>query len=606
MPIVQVQLPDGRVVPVDTGGASPTTEDKFSNTLFAGAQKAGAGLLNLPVMAGRGINWALDKLGVPEKQGSLLEKFNAPNYLDEVGAKAEERAGPQIENPVGRSFVQGLAGAPLTPGSLASGPVRTLLSSGLPPAVGEAVSALGQDWAKTPAAILTGLATGGVLGGRGTRAEADIRQALGKESPAYFATAKANAEKFGAVGAKTATAAEAFPPNSAAMTLATRALNAAPGNSLRKATENRDADLADLTETFKQRVGSPVAGLDVANNAAGAATSVFRDAKALRGNEVRSALLGQTVTVPQAFGIISTLHNTANSLARKPEAAAYREVADALIGQGGPLTSVQDISFALKSLGKDISSPTSLLRSKGVSDVDLLKAIKLAENELEKVAPAYRPAMDQFKKTTERVILPLQQGPIGSLMDKTPPLAGQTNVNKLEALVGKGSSPQSVADTIAKLQATGEVQGPDIARALVDAKLHKGSTNPGAVIRGEPGSGAGDSFEALLKAGGVNPKPAMDTLDVADRMQKFSGSGNREIPKPSLGQALIRPFRTADMWLSGHTEHQTQQQLADLFAKGTPGAVEQLQQIVMFNPSVRKQLSLMSALNAYSQTKDGQ
>lgn len=103
MPIVK--LPDGTLVQIPDADEGPSFGEKLGTNLFTGSQKLGATMLNLPPLAARGINWAMDKMGVPNNPKSLLSGMAAPNYMDEVVAGADalgKRKGSRTQSAVRR------------------------------------------------------------------------------------------------------------------------------------------------------------------------------------------------------------------------------------------------------------------------------------------------------------------------------------------------------------------------------------------------------------------------------------------------------------------------------------------------------------------------
>jgi len=609
MPIIQVEVAPGVIIPVDTGDQPHSSfGERAQETLFAGAQKAGAGLLNLPVTAGRGIKWALDKAGVPDKPGSMLSEFTKPNYLDEVAAGAETASREKgIQNRYGRATLEGLAGAPLM-GMAGAG--RASVAAGLPPAVAEGADALmggtpeKPSWVKTPVAIGAGLLTGFGLGGKGSRAEADVREALKKTTPGQFSEAEKNSQLFRDAGIPSATVGEAFEPGSSIMTLAQRARAGSLQNPLRERTANREADLMAAGDEFKNRIRSEVDPNTVANQAGGAATQIELQAKRAQQNNITSNLAGRDMHPMDVADVYNNMLLAAGSAPRANVGQAYRQVAKALIGQDGKLlTNLQELSYAIRDLKTGMKNPLSPT----FGDPSLDKAINVVDQAFRKKSPDYRKAMEEFAQDAgDR--LTIRQGPVGSLADKNPLVAGQTPVSRLEGLVS-GNSTATVKKTAQELASplmtNGQPVAPlDIARALAQRKLSERPSDPGQAMRGNPGSEKEAGFNALLEAGGADVVRVNQPLRAADKLQAFAKpAGLNELPKMQWRQALLRPFRTLDMMLTAKNEHGVQEEIAKILARNDPKAVSDLQKLAMFDPSVRKSLSLLSAINAYSQTQ---
>jgi hypothetical protein len=74
-------------------------------------------------------------------------------------------------------------------------------------------------------------------------------------------------------------------------------------------------------------------------------------------------------------------------------------------------------------------------------------------------------------------------------------------------------------------------------------------------------------------------------------------------PRMGMGQMLLRPFRTLDMMITAHNEAGVQREIAHLLQD--PNNLPELRKIAMFDPTVRKQLSLMSGLAGGLATSEG-
>lgn len=609
MPIIQVEVSPGVVIPVEVPDQPEAAfGDRMKESLFAGAQKLGAGILNTPVAVGRGINWALDKAGVPNKPGSMLSEFTKPNYFDDVDQSADKASREKgLQNRYGRAAVEGAAGAPLM-GIAGAG--RALTAAALPGIIAEGADAFmggtpeKPSWAKAPVAIGAGLLTGFGLGGKGSRAEADIREALHKTTPAQFAAAEKNSQLFRDAGIPSATVAEAFEPGSSIMTLAQRARAGSLQNPLREKTSNRAEDLAAAGDEFKRRIGPEVNPNTVANQAGGAATQIELQAKRSQQNTITANLAGRDMPVMDVADIYNNMLLAANTAPRANVGQAYRQVAKALIGQDGKLlTNLQELSYAIRDLKTGMKNPLSPT----FGDPSLDKAIGVVDQAFRRASPDYQKAMQVFAQDAAGR-LDLRQGPIGSLADKNPLVAGQTPVSRLEGLTS-GNNPATIKKTAQELASPLMTNGRpamplDIARALAQKKLAGRSSNPGHDLRENPGSDKEAGFNALLEAGGADVARVNQPLRAADQLQAFAKpAGLDEIVKMQWWQSLIRPFRTLDMMLTAKNEHGVQMEISKILARNDPKAVAALQKLAMFDPSIRKSLSMLSAINAYSQTQ---
>lgn len=503
-----------------------------------------------------------------------------------------------------RKTSEGMGGGALLGGG--AGVVPNLFTGGVSGLSGELGRRFGGKAGMGQAGEIAGSALGGGLAGfmsgpRQSVAREDIRRTLPDATPQTFQNASQKLDDFASVGAKTHTLAEAFPENHPLRTLAEEARGGNLANALQARTAGRKEDLQDLGETFLDRIGPQVDPNIVANKAGGAANATLAATKELRSTGVANRLAGETVPAKEVRDIGVSLMLVGRNQARPGAGEAYRTVAKQLLGQDGkPITDVQQLSFAIKELKKNAANPNSPIRAGGaISDVDLGHAISAAEAGLKAASPAFKGAMDDFVDFTRGVIEPQRQGPIGSLSDRNPLIAGQTPVSKLEGVL-KGNSPQTISSVARTLDDPNLTQGQtvsptEIARALAQQRLQSGPTNPGEAMRGNPGSQQEDQFSALLRAGGNNLSNTLKPLAVADELQGMQGLPNRnEGPQMRGWQAVIRPFRTLDMMLSGQAQRSVQKELAELLAD--PAKLAELQKAAMFDPNLRRQLSSVGAM----------
>jgi len=210
--------------------------------------------------------------------------------------------------------------------------------------------------------------------------------------------------------------------------------------------------------------------------------------------------------------------------------------------------------------------------------------------------------MDEFGAFTNGPMAAEREGIIGKLADKNPTIDKAQPASRLEQLLG-GYDPQTIEGagrTLSNPVFTGgaTVDPSEIARALMQQRTAAGTTNPGAAIRGLEGSTKESQIAALLTAGGRNPNEVLEPLRAADMLQGLNTpAGRQQIPEMSFWQGLIRPFRTADMALTGKTTHGIQKEAAELLAQpATPESVRRLQEIAMFDPNVRRILTARSGM----------
>lgn len=513
---------------------------------------------------------------------------------------------------IGRAAVTPLPGAGVIPQALAGA------TSGMGGELGRRGVGLitqnptAQNVGETAGAMLGGGPTALLLGPKMPVAQQDIARAFRGAGPEVFNQAAANARQTANVGARTATAAEMFDPNSPVMALATKVRGGLLDNALRQQTQGRAQDLQTLGETFLNRVGPEINPNEVANRVAAKAGEALEGHRAQAGINMGSALRGQSITPRQTTGLYSDLYNAGAAQERAPAGEAYREVAEALVNQqGGPMTDLQQLSLSLKGLKEaPITPKPGQSASRVIGGRDLSNAVSAAEMGLGELSPQFRNANDAFRAWMQGPHRELSSGPVGSLADKT--IAGmntQSPASRLQGLV-TGNSPQAIRETAGVLNPAGplregvadtRVDPLEIARALAQQNLRGGATNPGPAVRGLPGSQAERQFSALLEAGGQNPAQTLAPLNVAERLQPFaSAAGVNELPKIGMAQ-FIRPFRSIDMLMTARNERQVQQEIARILANPSEANIRQLQAIAQTNPMVRKALTTMSAFTGDTQ-----
>jgi len=594
-------------------GFAKETGQKLGASIMRGA----AGMADLNPFGGGG---AID-LG--SKLGRLVTGRKEPTMMEsptrEAGRGAAEKAAAAVDVPdtldekgnrsLFDSGIRGLGyalgGAPI-PGAGVVPNIMSGLASGWGGELGRRAGArfgpTGEIVGETLGGLGAGGATGFALGPKQTPGQADIRRAMNGTTDAEFRAAQEAANAAQRSGSTTATAAEMFDPNSGVMALAKQIRGSNMNNALRTRTVGRDEDIQRLSDTFQNRIGAPVDANQVANNAANAANGALGVARDARSAGIRNRL-GQApdVTDRDVTGLYSDLYRSGDAQIRPAAGNAYREVAEGLVAQdGSPITNTQQLSLAIKSMRDAPRNPNSRVNNPGanISKGDFEQAVRDAESGFAGFSPDFRGAMDDFRDYSQRVMRPMESGPIGSLADRNPLNAGQTPISRLEGLVN-GNSPATVEGTgrvLGNPVLTGnqQVSPADIARAIAQNKLKGAPTNPGQAVRGNAGSPMEDQFGGLLRAADLDPNHVTEPLRVADRLQPFtSAAGISEPPKMNLAQ-LIRPFRTADMALTGRGIKATNEEISTLLAD--PANLPRLREIAMFDPNIRRILSARGML----------
>lgn len=604
MPIVQVQLPDGRIVPVEVlaprGQQQAETKaalSSFENAVVSGGKSLGRGFLSglAGLAEGAAAFNNIDRLGrTPEPGREMTQAVEKLLPIPENESTFEKLSRKGLEG-IGGSFSAPVPGAMLA--NTIAGGVGGVTGE-LGRSFGERVGPKGEIAGQVLGATLGGGLAGFAFGPKQSVAQSDIRRELAGLPDQPWQQARENVGLFQRAGSRTATLADAFPGKQRITALAGKAANMKGGEALAQRLAGREDDLQQLSEAFLRRVGPEVDPNQVANSAGGAATDILLQSKRQATNAVTNQLAGVQVPVADVFDVYTNLQNVASTAERATIRDAYTEVASRLLNpQGQPITNLQELSFAIKDLKDGMKNPLAPVKG-GAAAMD--QAISAVENAFRTRFPTYRTAMERFARD-QAARGEVKQGPIGTLADRNPLTAGQTPVSRLEGMV-TGNSPQTIKRTVSALGSPiltgGNPANPQsIASALLQQKLRKGSTNPGADVRGAQGSLEDRKLDALLEQAGLNVDEVTVPLRAADQLQNLGPAGAvGGFPEMRTGQAMIRPFRTLDMMMTGKTERDTQREISRLLADPTPAGLAKLREIAMFDPDLRKRLSLISAL----------
>lgn len=455
--------------------------------------------------------------------------------------------------------------------------------------------------------IVAGGPTAFATGPRQTRALAEVRRSVAGLTPADFTAAQTRAQQFRDAGATTATAAEAFGPNSMPMDLASKTRGSVLDNALRQVTTDRVPDLQNLGNTFLDRLGNPggvVNPGDVSNTATDAANGILANLRNQRG-QIIDARQAQMPPINPMYtaDVQSQLHAMGDSVNQPNRAAAFHNMADALEGQNGFYTDPKELSLAIADQAAPFANPNApQIPNRRISDLQSTQeAIDAARTLVDQHAPGFAANTYHFGNFSNDIITPFRQSPVGTLLDANPITARITDPGKLERMVSL--APTEVGDNARMLNdpaiTGGATVSPlDIAAALSQRAIGDGplsSSNPGAAVNNVISYPA---LHDLISAGGGDAAHTMAPLQAADSLQAFSTPASiAEMPQMSWAQAPIRLFRTVDMMMTGSNQATRQRQIAELLASRDPGAIGQLQQIGMFDPNVRRALALKTVLN---------
>jgi hypothetical protein len=159
-------------------------------------------------------------------------------------------------------------------------------------------------------------------------------------------------------------------------------------------------------------------------------------------------------------------------------------------------------------------------------------------------------------------------------------------------------APDEIATTANQLGA----QGADIAsiaRALLQKQTEGGGMRPGTAAFGQPGSMQENRMSALIEAGGQNPESVRAPLRAADTaagtLPPGGSFGETISVHPGGVSARISSIlgKRGDQKIS---QSSFKQQIAELMATASPQEMDQLRQLSMFDPNIRRMMTGAAAM----------
>lgn len=236
------------------------------------------------------------------------------------------------------------------------------------------------------------------------------------------------------------------------------------------------------------------------------------------------------------------------------------------------------------------------------------RGLGIADDVLREASPQYAAAQDQFRSITQGLVNPTLQGPVGILAGRnTRPEMIPVPLGRLNTAFA-GQSPETIERTLQGLGRVGLGRGPageprapnadlpgQIADALVQQKLAANPQDLGAALRGQPGSAQEASLLALQRGAGRDPASMQEALQASDLLQGLAKppgiSTQMHLPWYSWP---LRPFRSLDMSGISRQDALRRQAIAEMLT--SPGGLRQLQEAVMFDPNLRRELAAVSAI----------
>ena len=130
----------------------------------------------------------------------------------------------------------------------------------------------------------------------------------------------------------------------------------------------------------------------------------------------------------------------------------------------------------------------------------------------------------------------------------------------------------------------------DIVRASGQLQLAKTPTDPGAVL----GNGAEARIAKLLSLGGKDADDVLAPARTGRELKPLTTPGMNEIPRMAPIQAAIRLLRTMDMTVTRAQQKAYAEELGGILAQPAgKESLAELQKLAMFDPEIRKKLTLL-------------
>ncbi len=650
MPVVKVKAPDGSIVSVKVPeGASDAdilefaaanwkkpsaTSEWISDALKYGPgflKETGKNALNALGTAASEMPAVLgDALGLPARllSGKPSETPAVEKGLQELSARGKagvDRALPPRENltpeeklwsDVTRGGATALLGAPgvrQIPAAMAAGGIGTLTGKG---ARGFAEQGFGVDSGPIPeiAEILGSLVGGGatayLAGPKQLPAHREIREAT---EGTNWSEVSQNVDDLIGSGAKTATLGEAFPQGSGARDLVGIARSGTASNALKERMTNRADDLSGLGKEFLNRIGPEVNANAVSERVAQAANAIEANLNQLKNTGFRNRVEGASVRPDLVKKLEDALLAEANKEVRGGPKGAYREIASSLRNPdtGQLITSVPELSKVLYGFQTQMKNGAVLGKAgNSIQANDMGIPLKNAKQGLEELSPPFEAANAEARIFNQGPRTEFAQSPLKKLADRNPAVIDPTPASRMEAIT-QGTTPQEIAKVLATLErdpglAPGQGVGAgEITRAMMQQRLKGAPTNPGAAVRQNPGSDMEAQIAQMLTSAGKDPQRTMQPLRAADLMQDAPlQGGTKAQPKMLPMQWLIRTLRSADMTVTRRGFEGIDKEIARLLAD--PANLAEVRKIAMFDPAVRRQLSIYAPVLGTSATSEGQ
>jgi hypothetical protein len=441
-----------------------------------------------------------------------------------------------------------------------------------------------------------------------------------------------------------ATLPEAFPGNTRLQALGEVARGQAGGESLAAVTTSRSRDLAGLTEAVKKKVflGPERAGDDVANAAVKAAEGrieQLRNARTQKYAETvkdipdlpdgavallyaelkrASGATQKTIEKEALDAVAATLlqPNKASKLVPQPDSLDKTRSGFKVTKANDPVsvevprlkTDPTAVAVDLKQLQRDLEVNDNMVGGVKLNHGEVIKAYKIVNDFLKTLSPKFAKAETDYQNFSRDVIEPMKVSAVGQVAGANPDPQKAVPASRINAIVDN-QTPANIKTALQELQLGGSENGPSnianqVAKALFEQRLNKGSTNLGKTLRGEPGSAASAQIKALVGEGGGNV-PALDNgMKVSELLQGVQGApGAQGVTKLPWLAAVPTPFSSSRIAITKSGRKADYTEIARILSQATPESLAELRRIAMFDPQVRKMLAAAAMVNPAIQSQ---
>lgn len=476
----------------------------------------------------------------------------------------------------------------------------------------------------------------------------DLKRAAPPLDDPAWQMAEQNANSFAGLGLNTTTVPDLFPGKNGLTALAEEVRGNKGGELLRNRVAGRGEDLAALTDLAR---GPDVAPAEVAARAAKTSDRALDNLRGFRttsyGGQFQQNPLGAWMDPNTASEAQLALARNLASDPSRGQSRLYRDAFEqlaeaavhpdpAIIPQP-PQASVQ-VTPKTTSTGATIKHRTTVLTPQpplqvpvGKSDVlaasGELKQVQrntnpltatggklidahatgegygLVNDVLKDANPNYGRAEKAYQAISDALVNPATRGPLGIMSGRAFSENAPVPTARLAGMY-EGQSPQMVERTQLGLNRLDPGIGQQIAAAIIRQKLAKGAMDVGNTLRGQPGSPAEQNLVAMVRGGGGDANELQRVMHASDQHQRYLGEPGHPSPDVSVWSRLIRPFRAFDLALSGMGVEGARQRIAEILASGDQQGLAQLRAAAMFDPSIRRELSLAASVSPALEQKE--